>query len=143
MEINDERIKKRVFEMSKTQDGLREKHYSWLKNVVTLAVGLFGIIISFKGENTDSELKHNFFILSISALGLGIIFGVAVLYGEVNVISKTKKVQGEHIIKMLDDEKVDIITNINPDKIYKLLEKGCIITFLFAIINLILYSSLN
>jgi hypothetical protein len=143
MEINDERIKKRVVEMGKTQDELREKHYSWLKNVVTLAVGLFGIIISFKGDNDTNQIKHLFFIISISTLALGIILGVGVLYGEVHVISKAKKIQGENIIKMLGDEKVDIITNVNPNKVYKLIEKGCIVTFLLAIINLVLYSSFS
>ncbi|WP_298392455.1 hypothetical protein [Flavobacterium sp.] len=141
MQINDERVKKKVTELSKIQDELREKHFSWLKNVITLAVGLFGIIISLKSDNKLSEIKHLFFIMSIASLGLGIILGIAVLYSEVHVISETKKVVGKQIIQLLDDEKTEIITNINPNKIYKYLQITSILAFLIAIISLILYSS--
>jgi len=141
MQINDQRIKEKVIELSKIQDELREKHFTWLKNVITLAVGLFGIIISLKSDNKLSEMKHLFFVISIASLGLGIILGIAVLYSEVHVMSKTKKVAGEQIIKMLDNQKTEIITNINPNKIYKYLQITSVIAFLIAIISLILYSS--
>lgn len=142
MDINDEKIKKKAIELSKLQDELREKHFSWFKNVITLAIGLFGIIVSLKGDNDLYSNKHVFFIISISTLAFGILCGIAVLYQEIHVIKKVKKIQAKNILKMLDDEKVDKLLMVNPDKIYKYLEIGSVSSFILALISLVIYSSL-
>lgn len=141
MEIHDERIKKKTAELSQLQDELREKHISWYKNIITLAVGLFSIIVSLKGDDEISSNKHLFFIISISTLAFGIVCGIIVLYGEIHVIEKVKKIKGKNILKMLNDEKIDKMVVVDRDKKYKYLEKTSIVSFVLALISLVLYSS--
>jgi|GEM_PF-3152092 len=143
MEIQDERIKNKTIELSQFQEEIKEKHFAWLKNIITLAVGLFGIIISFKGDKEISQIKHIFFIISISTLALGIISGIVVLYSEIHVMIKIKKIKGENILKMLNDDKVEKIAVVDRNKIYKYLEKICIVSFALAIISLVIYSAFN
>lgn len=142
MEIRDERIKKKLSEISELQDEQREKYFSWLKNIITLAVGFFGILISLKSDKAESQIQHIFFIIAMSSLAYGILSGVLVLYSEIHVINKVKKHKGKNILKMLDDEKIDFFEYIGPNKIFKCIEWTCFIGFTIAIISLVIYSSL-
>ena len=143
MEIRDERIKKKLSKISELQDLQREKYFSWLKNIITLAVGFFGILISLKSNTAENQIQHTFFVIAMSALAYGILSGVLVLYSEIHVISKVKKHEGKNILKMLDDEKLEIFKYIQPNKAFKFVEWTCFAGFTIAIISLVIYSSLH
>ena len=77
-----EQLSIRINELQKIQDKRLEKFYSWIKTLITLSVGLFGILISFKSELPMPVIKSLLFAISISSLGLGILFGLIVLFSE-------------------------------------------------------------
>ena len=140
MEINDERIKKKLLKIEEIQDISRDKYYSWLRNIITLAVGFFGLIVSLKSDKTQNFLQHTFFTIALSCLVLGIISGIVVLYSEIHLMKKVRKKHFESIIKMLDDEKIEKIQQIRRNKIFDFIEYFCFICFILSLFSLVLYS---
>ena len=120
-----------------------EKYYSWVKSVLTLAVGLFGILIAFKTNGNENIYKSIFYVISISSLGMGILFSLIVLYAEINVLDLAKKYQIDRLIKLVDGMNVKIsdFESIKPKWIYRISGKLNIFFFLISIFSLILYSS--
>lgn len=139
-----QKIQKKLIEIKETQDKRQEKYYSWLKSIITLSVGLFGIIISFKSGKSDSITQLIFFIISISSLALGILSGIIVLYTEVNILDKLRKSQQEYLLKMIDGTTENIeIDWVKRGRFYEIVEIICFFSYTTSLISLIVYSSLN
>jgi hypothetical protein len=127
------------------QEQRHEKYYSWVKSILTLAVGLFGILIAFKTISSEHIYKSIFYVVSISSLGMGILFSLIALYAEINVLEQAKKYQVERLLKLLDGmtAKISDFENINPKWIYRISGKLNIFFFLISVFSLIIYSSFD
>jgi len=136
-----EELQKKLIEIQETQNERQEKYYSWLKTIITISVGLFGIIISFKSNDHTSLLKSIFFIISISTLGLGILFGIISLYSEVHLLNRSREKLIEHTHKLIDGNLDSIeFEFIKPSLIFKVSYKACYIFYIISLICLVGYA---
>lgn len=136
-----EQLNIRIDELKAIEDKRHEKFYSWIKTLITLSVGLFGILISFKSTIPMSFPKSILFAISISSLGLGILFGLIVLFSEVHILDRLKSSRVKCIIKELDGIVTDLdIEVITQSKIYRISNFLCIFFYVLSLFSLISYS---
>lgn len=139
--MTKEELSIRIDELQKIQDKRLEKFYSWIKTLITLSVGLFGILISFKSELPMPMVKSLLFAISISSLGLGILFGLIVLFSEVHVLDRLKSSRMKRTIKELDGIVTDLDLEIIAEpKIYRVSSFLCIFFYIISLFSLISYS---
>lgn len=136
-----EQLNIRLNEIKEIEDKRHEKFYSWIKTLITLSVGLFGILISFKSTIPLPIVRSILFAVSISSLGLGILFGLIVLFSEVHFLDRLKSSHVKCIIKELDG----IITDLNIDTIpelmfYRVSKVLCVFFYIVSLFSLISYS---
>ena len=142
--VTTEGVAKRTKKIQETQDERNEKYYAWLKNLITISIALFGLIISFKSGKTKTELESLFFIISIFSLGLGILFALLTLYGEVRVLGLVKKKYYELTLSYLDGESKEVeFENVEPPLLYKVSSYLYVIFYLISLLTLILYSTIE
>ena len=137
--ITQEETQNRLKELEEITDERNEKLYAWFKTLVTISVGLVGILISFKSDETTSSLKSIFFIITISTLGLGILCALIVLFSEVNVLNRTRKNRMGHLISRLDGKGGPEFEEIKPGIIYNVAYEFSFLFYFLALIGLIGY----
>jgi hypothetical protein len=64
-----------------------------MRNVVTIATALVGILVSLKSGKSSSPAEHYLFSATIGLIALGILSGVILLYGEIQLLDRKKKAQ--------------------------------------------------
>lgn len=136
-------VKERVLKIEKIQTERSEKHTIWLKNLTTISIALFGLIISLKSKGEKTNIESILFIISISSLGLGILFSLASLYAEVNALSRLKKKYEEYLIKYLDGKDENKYDEIRPAFFYRICGNIYLIFYILSLISLILYSVIS
>ena len=142
--VTTEGVAKRTKKIQETQDERNEKYYTWLKNLITISIALFGLIISFKSGKTKTELESIFFIISIFSLGLGILFALLTLFGEVRVLGLLKKKYYELTLTYLDGKSKEVeFENIEVPLLYKISSYLYVIFYLISLVTLILYSTIE
>lgn len=142
--VTTEGVAERTKKIQETQDQRNEKYYAWLKNLITISIALFGLIISFKSGKAKTQTESYFFIISIFSLGLGILFALVTLYGEVRVLSLLKKKYFELTIKYLDGKGNELdFESVKTPFLYKLSSYLYVIFYLISLVTLILYSTIE
>jgi predicted membrane channel-forming protein YqfA (hemolysin III family) len=142
--VTTEGVVKRTKKIQETQDQRNEKYYSWLKNLITISIALFGLIISFKSGKSKTELESLFFIISIFSLGLGILFALLTLFGEVRVLGLLKKKYSDLVISYLDGDSKEVeLENVEVPFLYKASSLLYVIFYLISLVTLILYSTIE
>ena len=141
MSITRDEVNKRLDQIKKVSDERQQKFYTWIRTLITITVGLFGIIISFKSNDDISVLKSIMFIISISSLGLGILFALIVLYTEVHLLDGEKDNLIQSILDRLEGKtKTFEINQIKPSFFFKVSYRLCVIFYLVALFSLVAYS---
>jgi hypothetical protein len=132
----------RHFEIKKLQDERMEKFYSWIKNLITLSVGLFGILISFKSDLPMSVEKSILFVISLTSLGLGILFALVVLYSEVYILGRLRDTLVNYTVKEFEGQKGGInFEQINASRFYRVSKNLFVLFYLISLFSLIGYST--
>jgi hypothetical protein len=142
--IFKEEVLKRLKLIQDTQDERNEKFYSWLKNLITISIALFGLIISLKSGETKTQFESIFFICSIFSLALGILFALTTLFGEVNVLNRVKDDYYKQTLEYIDNNGKDIeFKQINPSLFYKISSYLYVFFYLTSLVSLVLYSTIE
>lgn len=139
----DEKVTKHTQKVIDAYEQRHTKYYEWIKNIVTLAIGFLGIIVSLKSDKLQSFNQYVLFLMTISALATGIVAGVLVLYNEIDWLNKKRKFEQENLRRILDDEEIIKLQLINRRKIFDVCEYVCIIAFIISIISIVIYSTLS
>lgn len=137
--ITKQEVNKRINEIGEIADERNEKTYAWFRAIITISVGLVGILISFKSDETTSSLKSLFFVVTISSLGLGILFSLIFLLAEVNVLNRTLKNRTKHLFSRLDGKDELEIEKILPASFYKISYSLSFVFYIIALFSLIGY----
>lgn len=140
---NSEQIERQLREIPKIDIERREKFYDWIKNVVSISVVFLGLIISLKSENCMSDLKHFFFVLSLSTMTIGIIFGIIILYSEIHVLNLLRKNILIHTQELIDKKNTRNLPIVAEIKGYKLICFFCFLFYLLSLVSIIIYSSIK
>ncbi len=142
--MTEAELKNDLKQIQQTQDERQQKFYSWLKTLITISIGLFGILVSFKSDSDSSFYKSIFFIVALTSLGLGILFGLILLYSEVHILDKTRSKLTEYTIRKLDGNHDSLeFEQIKPSFFYKISAKLCYFFYIISLIFLICYSLID
>lgn len=136
-------VAKHVQKIIDAQDLRNTKYYNWVKNIVTLAIGFLGIIVSLKSDEIQNFYQYLFFVITISSLAMGILAGVMILYSEVDFLNKRKRFEKENLLRILDDKKIIKVKEIERTKIFDISEYIFIISFVVSTISVVIYSTLS
>lgn len=141
--MTQEDVLNQILLIKNIQNERIEKHFSWVRNILTLAVGLFGILIAFKTEQNQPFIKNIFFVSSITSIGIGILFSLIHLYAEVNVLDRLKKFEIQNTLNLIDgmSSTISKFEQIKPKWIYKFAGKMNILFFVIGLFCLIGYAS--
>ncbi|WP_044398362.1 hypothetical protein [Lacinutrix sp. Hel_I_90] len=139
--MEHEKIKKRLLEIKDINDDRQSKYFSWLKNIITISVGLIGILVSLKPDKFNAEIDAIYFVITISTLALGIFSGAILLYSEMHILDKYRQKKQEYLQKLMDDEHSIIeLEWIYRPKIYNIIEFLCFGGFAVSLVSLVIYS---
>lgn len=117
-----------------------EKYFSWLKNILTISVGLLGVLVSLNSDKISDLYTFIAFISTILFLGLGILFGVILLYNEVYIQEQLLSSSKKAARKLLDGKDIKIFEIIDRHWIFSVSEVVCFSSYLISLISLITYS---
>lgn len=136
-------IKEQVNAFEKSQSERQDKYYVFIKTIITLAIGLLGVIVSLKSDIQTSEIKHLFFTTTTILLALGILSGVIILYSEVHILNDIQELRAKYIRQLIANEKVKYVTFVARKKYYILFEYLFFFSFSLSLISLVIYSSIQ
>ena len=135
-------LEKHTLDLTEIQEKKRKAFSDWLKNIITIASAILGILISLKTEKTKSTEEHYIFIFTITSIGLGILSGLILLFSEVTVFSLFESKKKEQILQLLDG-KERVIDSVKIPKIYTFLKYFCFFSFFCSLILLIMFAILS
>jgi len=118
----------------------QEKFSLWLRNIIAMVVGFLGITVGLKNHPIKNILHYYFYNLQLLSLITGILSGTIRLFSDIHLLDDERQIRGQNLIKCLDNEKVSFITTIKKRKPYKIAEKVCYISFLLALICVLIVS---
>jgi len=135
-------IEKHKIELNKLfveiDNELSQKYYAFLRNLLISSTGFITAIIVFTDVNLCNYYNIIFKGITISSIGLGILFCSILLYGEVVVLKQAQNNLRLYINKLQASNipSIDVIqTSRNP--IYKVIEVFCFSFYIIFIISLI------
>lgn len=102
---------------------LSQKYYSFLKNLLISSTGFITAIIVFTNVNLCNSYNLFFRGITISSIGLGILFCSILLYREIVVLKEMQSALREHINKLRVGKSPELDTlQVGRKAIYKLIE---------------------
>jgi hypothetical protein len=132
--VTTEQVKEITTKIQETQNERGEKYFSWLRNLITISIALFGLIISLKSGAKKTNIESLFFIISILSLGLGILFALASLYAEVNVLNLLKKKYEEYLKQYLEGKSENQYDEIVPSPFYRFCGKIYVYFYILSLV---------
>ena len=135
-------LEKHTLDLTEIQEKKRKAFSDWLKNIITIASAILGILISLKTEKTKSTEEHYIFVFTITSIGLGILSGLILLFSEVTVFSLFESKKKEQILQLLEG-KERVIDSVKIPKIYTFLKYFCFFSFFCSLILLIMFAILS
>ena len=107
-----------------------------------MATGMVSVLVALKSDKSQSIYEHYLFSSTIGLLSLGILFGVIILYAEVQILNQAKTHQEKHISKLLNSEDVPEIgmKYLDPPKYFSFVQIVFSLSLVLALICLVLYS---
>lgn len=136
-----ELVKKKISEIKDIADLRQEKYFNWLRNIITISVGLLGIIISLKVDKSENIYQQTFFIITILSLALGILCGAILLYSEMHVLDKIRRKKEKYLLKVLDGTSENFeLDMIGRSFFYDVIAFFCFSSYIISLISLVLYA---
>lgn len=115
-------------------------YYSWLQNIVTIAVALLGILISFKTVSQNIYQSVSF-IVTISLLLLGILCGAIALYAPIRTLTLVLRKRADIANKLNAGELEDYQEiAVETPLIYQYLQRVSLGLFVIALVSLTVYA---
>ncbi|MCG8803990.1 hypothetical protein [Tenacibaculum finnmarkense] len=135
-------MEKRIFELTEKffeiDNELSQKYYSFLKNLLISSSGFITAIIVFTDVNKCNIYNLIFRGITISSIGLGILFCSILLYGEIVVLKQMQSALREYINKLQVGNSPELDTlQVGRKRIYKIVEILCFLFYITFIISLV------
>ena len=112
---------------------------SWIRNIITLLVGLLSVLVAFKSDKTETELTHLLFSQTLILIGLAVLSGIVFLYSSIDVQARNEKFQWESLSKRLRGNKEVLTTSLNDRKIFVFFSWIFYMSSVTSLISLIWY----
>ena len=116
MSINQNNVKKLTENLQKSHNEYSSSYYTFFKNITTICTGLIALIIGLKPEQILCFYSKVFFLLSISFIGLCILFSLIVQYAEIYIKKELIKISNSQLINYIENpDKSKIMSNSVTD----------------------------
>lgn len=99
MEKNLEHRFKKYLE---TQDKREKSYFIFIRHITTISIGFLGLLVGLKPDSIESYGAKYLFLITISLIGLGILFSVITQFYEVYLNNKQMIVQRKIIKDYID-----------------------------------------
>lgn len=119
------------------------KDFAWFRHILTISIGLLGILVSLKSKTNDNITQQILFIITICTLLLGILSGVIYLYSEIAIESLRLKKKKEYIKLLMEGKSKDVIESLDVNKGYNFCKILSLIMFLIALLCICTYSLIS
>lgn len=120
------------------------KHYDWYRNTLLVSSTLLGIMATFGSAQFGNCYERWAFLATISLLGIGILAGSVVLYGEVSLLNKNQEQYYQELSKQIQNgEKGPIVFSVERDKIYDKFETASLWAWGLSVVGLVAYAFLR
>lgn len=116
-----------------------ELQTNWIKNIITLLVGLLSILVAFKSDKPETEFIHLLFSLTLILLGLSVLSGIVFLYHPIDVLIQKEKFQWESLSKRLHGNMKILDFSVKERKTLKFFSWLFYISSVTSVISLISY----
>jgi hypothetical protein len=137
----NENIRSKIENFTALKEQASEKYYTWVRNIIAMAVGLLGILVSLKSSDPQTTIQHSLFSTSIGLIASGILSGSILLFAEIKLMREEIKIHAVWINKVLKNlpDKFDVKTIPNP-WYFKLVKGLCYFSFSLSLISITLYT---
>lgn len=122
------------------QNKHHESFYQYFRHLTTVCVGLFGLLVALNPLEFSSILSKFFYLLSLSLIGLTILFSLISQYYSADYYMKTADLLKDMIPKLLHDPNSFESSMIKKPKIFSIFEIATYICLSLSILTLICYS---
>lgn len=102
---------------------VRNKYVDFIKTTITIFSGLIGILVAFKDKSYNSDLDSYLFPLIILLLSLNILFGLILLFGEVDTSRLFDRTVRKKLVEQLNDPQTNVHLYVPRKKIFDVIEK--------------------
>lgn len=120
-----------------------ELHSNWIKNIITLLVGLLSILVAFKSDKPETKLIHLLFSLTLILLGLSVLSGIVYLYNAIDVLNRKEKFHWESLSKRLRGNQEILNVSIKDKRIFVFFSWLFYMSSVASVICLICYGILR
>jgi hypothetical protein len=79
-------------QLKKVHEERNKKHFDWWKNVILMASGLLGILVSLHSVKSENFIDHLLFFITLLLIGTGILSGTIYLYADIDVYNDHLKI---------------------------------------------------
>jgi hypothetical protein len=115
----DETTKNHARQFANLQDQFTNKFYEWFKNIILIASGLLGALVSLHTRSSVTYIEHYLFVITVCGLAVGILTGSIYLYAESHTVGKTLNSFGKKAAEYLDGKNQgDIVVSESASKIF-------------------------
>lgn len=112
---------------------------NWIKNIITLLVGLLSILVAFKSDKPETEFIHLLFSLTLILLGISVLSGVVFLYSAIDRLNRKELFHVESLSKRLRGSLEIFDISINDRKIFVFFSWLFYIFSVTSVISLVCY----
>jgi hypothetical protein len=145
--MNNEMTEEKILELFKenipiiedVQNKKDETHSNWIKNIITLLVGLLSVLVAFKSDKQETEFIHLLFSQTLILLGISVLSGIFFLYSEVDRLKRKELFHLESLSKRLLGNKKILNASIVDRKIFVFFSWLFYISSVSSVISLIWY----
>ena len=136
----NEKIENLIQQVQEVIQERNTKHYAFLRHILLMASGLFGVLVSFHSKVPSDQEARYCFLIALGTLGLGILFGSCALYSEVFSLKRLQKDLTEEGKCMLREDRDQQNILLKPSLFFRIVELACYTSFFVSIGMLIAYS---
>ena len=127
--------------MQKTITNRDKSYFAYIKSLSQILVVLLGFLIGLKSNVPLNNIPKVLFLLSITLIGLTILFSQRLLFYEVSIQENEVKAYRQSLIKLQNQtEKASfVLVKSKKEKFFQFFEKATFYCFGLSIISLIFY----
>ena len=138
----DANIKRQITDLYNIQEERMKAHFKYLRTITIILVGLLSFLVGIKADLTQTDIAQCFFLVTITLLGLGILFSAITQSYEIVYLKEQEKVRKEMIKSYMNDKDANKyqVETIKTNMFFlfsEILTYACLI---LSIITLIAYS---
>ena len=90
--------------LAKLSDQHNDKHYSWYRQILTISIGLFGLLVTLHDSPQTGYYAKMLFSASIVLLSLAIFSGTIYLFSEQHTVKKLRNQTWTEMQKLMRGE---------------------------------------